>query len=77
MIMGLGDTSTPAATVAPSFTQGLTLWETPTSAVTAIGSIFQNASTAFSSSLLPFTAGVLLPPIALIAILMGMGKGRR
>lgn len=77
MMMGMGDTSTAAATPAPTFTTGLTLWETPSSALTAVSSIFSNASSAFSSALLPFTAGVLLPPVALIVLLMGMGKKGR
>lgn len=79
MTLGLGDTTAASTTVvAPSFTQGLTLWESPGSAMTAIGTIFSNASTAFSGPLLPFTAGVLLPPVALVVLLFSMGgkKGR-
>jgi len=75
-MMGLGQTST-TATSTPTFTQGLTLWESPSSALSTVGSLVSNASTAFSGSLLPFTLGVLLPPIALVGLLFAMGKGKR
>jgi hypothetical protein len=83
MMMGLGQTSTTAVTP-PTFTQGLTMWTAPTAVASdggnalfeTIGSLVSNPTTAFSSALLPFTAGVLLPPVALVFVLMGMKKGK-
>jgi hypothetical protein len=84
MMLGLGQsstTSTPTTnTSAPAtFTNGLEAWENPGTALSSIGTIFQNASTAFTSQNLPVIAGLLLPPVAVLAILVGMtqGKARR
>jgi len=80
MMMGLGDTSTTTTTTTaiPTFTTGLTLWESPSVAFSTIGTILTNPTTAFSSALLPFSAGVLLPPVAVaVLILMNMGGKKR
>jgi hypothetical protein len=44
-----------------------------------MGTLVSNPSTAFSSAVLPFTLGVLAPPIALVAVLFSMNasKGKR
>jgi hypothetical protein len=75
--MQLGDTTTsttPAATIAPGFSDGLMMWTTPGTALTAVGNTFSNFSTAFSGANLAPTIGLLLPPLALLFILMGGSK---
>ncbi len=90
MMIGLGQASTASTTPAvtptgttsgttqPTFTTGLQLWSTPSTAFSTMGSAFSNPSTAFSSAYLPYTAGLFLPPVALVAVLfiMGSKKGR-
>jgi hypothetical protein len=68
--------STP--TTIPTFSQGLQLWSNPSSALTATQTLLSNAGTAFTGQLLPFTAGVLLPPVAVIGLLIYvMSQGGR
>lgn len=78
MRIGIGDTATPASgttpavgntTAPPSFMTGLQLWLTPTSAIQYLTATVNQPATAFSSAMLPATIGVLLPPIALIALI--------
>jgi hypothetical protein len=76
MMMGMGDGTTgTVATASPGFTDGLTLWGTPSAAISAVQGVFTNASTAFSGTQLPYTAGVLAPPALLLIALLGMGGG--
>lgn len=77
MMFGLGDTTstTTPVTTTPGLTDGLKLWMSPSAAFSALGAVASNPSTAFSSALMPFTLGILLPPIALVAILMGSSGG--
>jgi hypothetical protein len=83
MMMGLGAAASTTTTVAvPTFMQGLQMWTTPLATATdggnaltkTIGTLISNPSQSFTGSLLPFTAGVLLPPVALIVLLMSMGQ---
>lgn len=67
MYMGLGDTTTTTT----GFTDGLKLWMTPSVAITAVQGTITNSATAFSSSALPYTAGLLAVPVALLLLLMG------
>ena len=68
----LGDVTTPG-----TFVTGAELWETPSAAFTAAQGVFTNASSAFSSTNLPYTLGILAVPAALVLLVMSMGKGRR
>ena len=73
-LRGLGTDSTTTA----GFTDGLKLWTTPSTAMTATTSIFSNLSTSFSGSALPYTAGVLaVPAIGAILLLNFLGGRRR
>ncbi len=80
MMLGLGNgttgTVTPAV-VTPGFSDGLTLWTTPSAAITAVQGVIVNTSTAFASPQLPYTAGLLLPPVAAVVLLLGMMGGGR
>ena len=79
MMLGLGATTTPttatspAATATPTFTDGLSLWKSPSNALQAVGTVLSNPTQAFSGSNLPVALGILTPPIALVAILFSMG----
>lgn len=76
MMLGLGDTTTPATTgtvTAPGFMDGLTLWKSPSAGLNAVGTVFKNPSQSFSGNNLPVALGILAPPIALVVILMSMG----
>ena len=65
-----------SATTVPSFSTGLQLWASPSNGVAAVEAIFANTTAAFSGSLLPFTVGVLLPPVALVGLLLfALGQG--
>ena len=77
MMMGLGTTTAPATTATPTFGSGLSLWASPSAAIAAIGTIVTSPTTAFSSPLMSFSAGVLIVPVALIVVLFSMGKGKR
>lgn len=80
MIMGLGATSATAPPASPtawqSFTAGLKQWESPSAALATAGTLVSNPGTAFSGSTLPYTLGVFAVPIALIALITGMGGKR-
>lgn len=76
MMLGLGATTpapTGTTTTSPGFTDGLSIWKSPSAGFTAIQTVFENSSQAFQSNNLPVTAGILAPPIALIVLLMTMG----
>jgi len=79
MMFGLGQTSTTVSTAATTatFGSGIGLWTSPSSALSAMGTLISNPTTSYSSGVLPFTLGVLLPPIALIALVLSMGKGKK
>jgi hypothetical protein len=65
----LGDTATPG-----TFLAGAKVWQSPSAGFTAAQGVFSNTTTAFSSTQLPYTLGVLAVPALLIFLVMGMGK---
>ena len=74
-LAGLGDDTTVTAAVpAKGFTDGLTIWTSPTNAIAAIQGIVTSPSSAFSSSAAAYSVGVLLPPVVLLMLIFG---GRR
>lgn len=77
MMLGIGDTAAVLPATAPGFTDGLTLWGTPSAAFTAVQNVFSNASTAFSGTQLPYTAGLLAAPAAALLLLLSLAGGRR
>jgi hypothetical protein len=92
MMVGIGDTAvatTPATTSTtgcaaldtavanPTFLNGAMVWTCPTLAFQTIGQLMSNPSTAFSSSGLPLTLGLLLPPLAIVGVIIGMTSGGR
>lgn len=64
-----------------TFSTGLQLWGTPSTALTVSQTLIENPSVAFAGAALPFAAGVLLPPLAVLGILIYAmsqgGKGSR
>lgn len=65
-------TTNPLTSAAgPGFMDGLKLWMTPSAAFTALQNVASNASTAFSSANISYTAGVIAPPVLLLVFLMG------
>lgn len=81
MLNGLG-TSDPAPSTgttapAPTFMDGLTIWKSPSAGFAAVGSIFKNASTAFSGANLPIVLGILAVPVGLAAVLFSMSGGKK
>jgi hypothetical protein len=68
---------TAAAAKAATFSSGLNLWTSPGCAFSALTTLIASPSDAFSGPVLPFTMGVLLPPLALIGIGIAMMAGGR
>ena len=60
-----------------AFTDGLSLWANPGFALTATQNAIANVSTSFSSAQLPYTAGLLAPPVLLLLVILGGMGGRR
>jgi hypothetical protein len=80
MMLGIGDTTTgtPAATTTPGFSDGLSVWKSPSAGFTALQTLATSPSTAFASGNLPVSLGVLIVPVALVVALMSFsGGGRR
>lgn len=78
MMLGMGDTTTPAATnivqaPPPSFMDGLSLWKQPSNALKAVGTVLSHPAQSFSGNNLPVAVGILAPPIALVFLLVSMG----
>lgn len=71
----MGDTTTTAAP-ASGFVAGAEEWMTPGTAFTNVQGVFTSPSTAFGSSNLMTTLGLLAVPAVLLFLLMG-GKHRR
>lgn len=67
-----GSSSTSAAAAsAPSLTSGLYTWQNPGAAFTDIQGIVSDPTTAFNSTNLQFTLGLLAIPAVLLLLLMG------
>ena len=93
MMMGMGQTlaistagafsETPVAgsttVVAPGYLTGLEAWMSPTTALSMLGTTLANFTTSFSGANLAPALGLWTPPLAIVAVLIGMGskKGRR
>lgn len=71
----------PAAANTPAtspFMVGLEAWTAPSTALSTLGTCFGSPSTCFTSTNMPVLAGLLLPPVALVAALFMMSsKGSR
>jgi hypothetical protein len=61
--------SSGSSTSTLGFSDGLALWETPSTAFSALGSL------SFASANLAYTMGVLLPPLAAVGLLLMMMNG--
>jgi hypothetical protein len=59
----------PTSSTGPTFSQGLALWETPSTAFSALGSL------SFASANLAYAMGVLVPPVAAVGLLLMMMNG--
>lgn len=82
MMLGLGNGTTPTTTgttqvATPGFTDGLSAWQSPSAALTDLQNALSNASTAFSSTQLPYTAGLLAVPVGALVLLMSLMGGKR
>ena len=79
MMLGLGQSTTIAGTTitTPTFIAGLEMWTSPSAALSTMGSIVSDPTDAFGGALLPFSLGVLLPPIALVAVVISMSGGKK
>lgn len=56
----------------PTVNLGLSVWRDPTAALQTLPLLFQPK--AFGAEMLPFTIGVLAVPVAVVLLLMNMGK---
>ena len=72
------DTTGPEPLTAPTYTDGFTLWATPSAALTAVQGLFSNLSTAFSGTQTMYNVGLLTPPaVLLLLVLSAVGGGGR
>lgn len=69
-----GSNTTALAPPTLGLTDGLKLWLTPSSALSAVQSTITDPSTSLGAKILPYTIGLLAPPIVLLMLLTGGGR---